>query len=153
MALFSNKQEANLRSCIRMIEDALQSLGHPPDESRSESADDMPAWRVETNAGSHVEVHLGVEGEKNVLRVRATVARVPEGADEAAIYRKLLELNCGEVKGVAFGLYGRDIVLVAERATIDLDPSETEDMLRRTEGFCEHYAEVLRRDLVVTSRV
>jgi len=152
MALFSNKQEANLRSCIRMIEDALQSLGHPLDESRSESADDMPAWRVVTGAGSHVEVHLGVEGEKNVLRVTATVARVPEGADEAALYRKLLELNAGEVKGVAFGIVGDDIVLISERSTLDLDPSETEDMLRRTEGLAEHYAKLLLKDLVVTSR-
>lgn len=152
MALFSNKQEANLRSCIRMIEDALHSLGHPPDESRSESADDMPAWRVVTGGGAHVEVHLGVEGDRNVLRVTAVVASVPEGADEAALYRKLLELNAAEVKGVAFGLQGRDIVLVAERSTIDLDPSETEDMLRRTEGFAEHYGKLLVKDLVVTSR-
>ncbi len=152
MALFSNKQESNLRSCIRMIEDALHSLGHPPDESRSESADDMPAWRVETKGGSSVEVHLGVEGEKNVLRVTATVAHVPEGADEGPLCRKLLELNASEVKGVAFGLQGRDIVIVAERSTIDLDPSETEDMLRRTEEAAEHYGKLLVKDLVVTSR-
>jgi|SRR5215468_4690704 len=153
MALFSNKQEANLRSCIRMIEEALEALGHPPDDSRSESADDMPAWRVVTGGGSHVEVHLGVEGEKNVLRVTAIVAQVPEGAHEGPLFRKLLELNASEVKGCAFGLHGRDIVLVAERATIDLDPSETEDMLRRTEGFAEHYGKLLLKDLVLTSRV
>jgi hypothetical protein len=147
MALFSNKQEANLRSCIRMVEDALQSLGHTPDDSRSESADDMPAWRVETGAGARVDVHLGIEAEKNVLHVTATVASVPAGADEAAIYRKLLELNATAVKGVAFGLVGRDIVLVAERTTIDLDPSEVEDILRRTEGFAAHYARVLAGDL------
>jgi hypothetical protein len=155
MALFSNKQEANLRSCIRMIEDALQSLGHPPDESRTESADDMPAWRVQTGAGSRVEVHLGVEDEKNVLRVTATVASVaagPHGSDEAALYRKLLELNVSEVKGVAFGLLGREVVLIAERTTIDLDPSEVEDILRRTEGFAEHYAKLLAKDLGVTNR-
>jgi len=147
MALFSNKQEANLRSCIRMIEDALQTLGHPPDESRTESTDDMPAWRVESGVGARIEVHLGVEDEKNVLRVTATVATVPATADEARLYRKLLELNAAEVKGVAFGLVGREIVLVSERTTIDLDPSEVEDILRRTQSFAAHYAKILVLDL------
>jgi hypothetical protein len=149
MALFSNKQEANLRSCIRMIEDALTSLGHPPDNSRSESDDDMPAWRVESG-GVRVDVHLGITDEKNVLRVMATVATVPPGAGEARIFRKLLELNADEVKGVAFGLVGNDIVLVSERSTIDLDPSEVEDILRRIEKFAAHYAGVLATTLVTT---
>src|SRR5262249_44484941 len=98
MALFSNKQEANPRSCIRMVEDALASLGHPPDDSRTESEDDMPAWHVETRTGSKVDVHLGVEDEKNVLRVTATVVAVPKG-DGAVLFRKLLELNATKVKG------------------------------------------------------
>jgi Putative bacterial sensory transduction regulator len=147
MALFSNKQEANLRSCIRMIEDALKSLGHPPDNSRSESDDDMPAWRVESG-GVRVDVHLGITDEKNVLRVMATVATVPPGGGEARIFRKLLELNADEVKSVAFGLVGNDIVLVSERSTIDLDPSEVEDILRRIEKFAAHYAGVLATTLV-----
>ena len=149
MALFSNKQEANLRSCIRMIEDALQSLGHPPENSRSESADDMPAWRVDTGAGARVDVHLGAEDDKNVLRVTATVATVPQvdAAVLAQIFRKLLELNAGEVKGVAFGIVGDDIVLISERSTLDLDPSEVEEILRQTEKFAAHYAGILARDI------
>lgn len=147
MALFSNKQEANLRSCIRMVEDALQSLGHPPDNSRNESDDDMPAWRVESS-GARVDVHLGIADDKNVLRVTATVASVPGADREARVYRKLLELNATQVKGVAFGIVGGDIVLVSERTTIDLDPSEVEDILRRTVRFAGHYAEILARDLV-----
>src|SRR5262245_3087062 len=117
MALFSNKQEANLRSCIRMVEDALASLGHPPDDSRTESEDDMPAWHVETRGGAKVDVHLGVEAEKNILRVTATVAAVPRG-DGTSLFRKLLELNASVVKGVAFGILNGDIVLVNERSTI-----------------------------------
>jgi hypothetical protein len=148
MALFSNKQEANLRSCIRMIEDALGTLGHPPDDSRTESADDMPAWHVETPAGAKVDVHLGIDDDKNVLRITATVAAIPPGADELRLYRKLLELNVAEVKGIAFGVAGREVVLVNERTTIDLDPSEVEDLLRRTESAAAHYAKVLGRDLV-----
>jgi hypothetical protein len=149
MALFSNKQEANLRSCIRMVEDALQSLGHPPDNSRTESEDDMPAWRVEAvGPGARVDVRLGIADDKNVLRVTATVATLPSGDGELRILHKLLELNATEVKGVAFGLIGSDIVLVSERSTIDLDPSEVEDILRRTEKFAAHYAGVLAKDLV-----
>ncbi len=149
MALFSNKQEANLRSCIRMIEDALESLGHPPENSRCESADDLPAWHVDAGRGAHVDVHLGVEDDKNVLRVSATVASLPslDAAVQARVFKKLLELNAGEVKGVAFGIVGDDVVLVSERTTIDLDPSEVEDSLRRIEKLAAHYAEILAADL------
>jgi len=146
MALFSNKQEANLRSCIRMIEDALASLGHPPDDSRTESADDMPAWRVETRGGAKVDVHLGVEADKNILRVTATVAAAPK-TDGHGLFRKLLELNASVVKGVAFGILDDNIVLLNERSIMDLDPSEVEDILRRTEGEANHYAQILATDV------
>jgi hypothetical protein len=147
MALFSNKQEANLRSCIRMVEDALRALGHVPEDSRADSPDDLPAWRVQPRGGARIDVHLGVEEDQNVLRVIATLAPAPTGAGAAALFRKLLELNASEVKGVAFGLVGRDVVLVNERTTIDLDPSEVEDLLRRTERFAAHYAHALAADL------
>jgi hypothetical protein len=147
LALFSNKQESNLRSCIKMVEDALGALGHAPDDCRSESTDDLPAWRVPATP-AYVDVFLGVNDDRNLLRVVASVGSVRPGADGAALFRRLLELNATEVKGVAFGLQGDAVVLVSERTTLDLDPSEVMDILRRAEGFASHYAQVLAADLV-----
>src|SRR5512143_1602502 len=100
MPLFSNKQEANLRSCIQMVEDALTALGHRPEDSRIDTPDDLPAWRIVLGEQIHIDVFLGVDGERNVLRAVATIGRVPAGADELALFRRLLELNVAEVKGV-----------------------------------------------------
>jgi type III secretion system-like peptide-binding chaperone len=146
VALFSNKQEANLRTCIRMVEDALSSLGHTPDDCRTDSPDDLPAWRAPVDA-QHIDVHLGVDGDKNVLRVLAGVGKVRAGLDEAALFRRLLELNVTDVKGVAFGLSDGEVVLVSERTTVDLDPSEVMDILRRAERFAAHYAGLLAGEL------
>ena len=144
MALFSNKQESNLRSCIKMVEDALGALGHSLDDCRSDSPDDLPAWRVPAPP-VHVDVYLGVDGETNVLRVAASVGKVRAGG--AALFRRLLELNATEIKGLAFGLRGDELVLVGERPTLDLDPSEVMDILKRAEGFAAHYAAVLGDEL------
>jgi hypothetical protein len=146
LVLFDNKQEANLRSCVRMIEDALATLGKSVVDSRAESADHLPAWRVPVASGQ-VDVRIGVAGDGNVLRVVASVGRIRAGADEAALFRRLLELNVDEVKGVAFGLHGAEVVLVSERSTLDLDPSEVLDILERAERFGAEYARVLAHEL------
>src|SRR5262249_53110507 len=152
MALFTNKQEANLRSCIRMVEDALQSLGHPPDESRTESADDMPAWRVE-NGGAPVDVRLGIEEEKNVLHVTATVGLVPDRANEVALFTKRLELTAGELGGLASGLRGREVVLVVDRSAAALAPSEVEALLRHIKAVAGHYAGLLVGGVMVSGGI
>jgi hypothetical protein len=152
MALFSKRQEENLRECIQMVEDALVELRHPPEDSRVDTPDDLPAWRVLLEETGHVDVFLGVDGDKNVLRVLAPVGRVPGGADLAALFRRLLELNVAELKAVAFGLQDGSVVLVAERTTVDLDPSEVVDILRRIEGFAKHYGALFAHDLTANTK-
>jgi type III secretion system-like peptide-binding chaperone len=143
MALFSNKQEANLRVCIQMVEDAIAALGHVPDESRIEGPDDLPAWKV-VKGSAHVFVYLGVSGDDNVLRVVAPVLEMAPGTDELSLFRHLLELNVTEISGAAFGLRNkRDVVLCAERTTVDLDPSEVTDVIRRVEDFADRYDDIL----------
>jgi hypothetical protein len=145
MALFGNKQEANLRVCIKMVEDAIGALGHVPEESRIDSADDLPAWKVEKGT-AHVYVQLGVDGDRNILKVTAPLMRLAPAVDETRLYRRLLELNASDVKGVAFGLRQEAVVLLAERSTVDLDPSEVLDLIRRVEDFAGHYDDLLVKE-------
>jgi hypothetical protein len=144
MVLFSNKQEANLRVCIQMVEDAIAALGHAPDDSRIDSAGELPAWKVHKGTAD-VYVQLGREmtGAENVLRVTAPVMHLAAGVDAPTLFRRLLELNASKVAGAAFGLRGDHVVLVAERTTVDLDPSEVLDIIKRVEDFADHYDEVL----------
>ena len=142
MVLFSNKQEANLRVCIQMVEDAITALGHVPDDSRIDGVDDLPAWKVHKGTAD-VYVQLGINGESNVLRVTAPVLHLAAGVDAPRLFRRLLELNATKVAGAAFGLRDDHVVLVAERTTVDLDPSEVVDIIKRVEDFADHYDDVL----------
>jgi hypothetical protein len=144
MALFSNKQESNLRSCIQMVEDVIKTLGHDPDESRIETHDDMPAWRVQKgSAFVTVIIRSDGKGDENQLQVSAEVVRLDGKVDRAKLFQRLLELNATTVKGAAFGLAGNDVILVAERSTLDLDLSEVEDLVKKIEEYADHYDDAL----------
>jgi hypothetical protein len=144
MALFSNKQESNLRSCIQMVEDVIKTLGHDPDESRIETHDDMPAWRVQKGSAF---VTIVIQGDdkaaENLLLVSAELVRLDATVDRLKLFQRLLELNVSAIKGAAFGLRGDDVVLVAERSTLDLDRSEVEEVLKKIEEYADHYDDVL----------
>jgi hypothetical protein len=145
LSLFGNKQEAHLRVCVQMVEDAIARLGHVPDASRIDSADDLPAWKVEKGSAS-VYVQLDVHAGETVLKVTAPVMRPASAGDEGRLYRRLLELNATKVTGVAFGVRQEAVVLVAERTTVDLDPSEVLDIIKRVEEFADHYDDVLVKE-------
>jgi hypothetical protein len=146
MALFSNKQESNLRSCIQMVEDVIKTLGHDPDESRIETpgGGDMPAWCVQKgSAFVTVVIHSDGKGDENQLQVSAAVVRLDSAVDRPRLFQRLLELNATAIKGAAFGLQGNNVVLVAERSTLDLDLSEVEDLVKKVEEYADHYDDAL----------
>jgi hypothetical protein len=144
MALFSNKQESNLRSCVQMIESVIQALGHDPAKSRISTGSDADshAWRVQKGS-AFVTVSLRNEAGENQLQVSAPVMRMDGKVVRAKLYQRLLELNLTTIKGAAFALQGNDVLLVAERPTLDLDLSEVEDLLKKIETYADHYDDVL----------
>jgi hypothetical protein len=144
MALFSNKQESNLRSCIQMVEDVIKTLGHDPDESRIETHDDMPAWRVQKGSAFVTIVLQGDDkASENLMLVSAELVRLDAKVDRLKLFQRLLELNVSSIKGAAFGLKGSDVVMVAERSTLDLDRSEVEEVLKKVEEYADHYDDAL----------
>ena len=144
MALFSNKQESNLRSCIQMVEDVIKTLGHDPDESRIETHDDMPAWRVQKGSAFVTIVLQGDDkASENLMLVSAELVRLDAKVDRLKLFQRLLELNVSSIKGAAFGLKGNDVVMVAERSTLDLDRSEVEEVLKKVEEYADHYDDAL----------
>lgn len=138
MPLFSNKQEANLRSCIQMIEEVIEGLGHVVDDSRLETQDAMPAWRVQKGS-AHVYIIISDHNGDNHLTVTAPVMHLEDVDDRVKLYGKLLELNAGEIKGAAFALKDDAIVITAERSTVDLDRSEVEDLVKRVEEYADFW--------------
>src|SRR5215475_4357323 len=118
--LFGNKNESNLRSALKMVEETLVSLG--PDYVLEPIGPGTAfAWRL--HKGSIV-IHtaLRTRDDGNYLRVAAALP--PREAADAAFYRRLLELNGGELSGAAFALDEGAVVICLERTTVDLDQSE-----------------------------
>jgi hypothetical protein len=148
MALFSNKQESNLRSCIQMVEDVITSLGHVPDDSRTETDGLMPAWKVcKGSAWVTVAIDGTEDNDKsNHLQVQARVMILDDGVDRARLFGRLLELNATEIKGAAFALDGDTVLLVSERSTVDLDPSEVHDAIARIEDYADKWDDLLVRE-------
>jgi hypothetical protein len=142
--LFSDPREANLRSCITMVEEVLQSLGHKPDESRVAGEEPWPAWKVEKGSAS-VYILMDGRGTENFLRIVAPVMQLDPTVDRAKLNQHLLELNHGEVYGACFALdKARDlVVLLCERSTVDLDRSEVLDLVKRVEEYADKYDDIL----------
>jgi hypothetical protein len=139
MALFSNQQEANLRSCVQMVEQAISSLGHNPDDARLGTY----TWRVRKGSALvTVAVLIGENGE-NRLQVSADVIRIDAHVDRPRLFERLLELNFMAVKGAAFALRDSTVVLVSERSTIDLDLSEVDDLVSRVQEYADRYDDEL----------
>jgi hypothetical protein len=139
MALFSNQQEANLRSCVQMVEQAISSLGHDPEDSRLGTY----TWRVRKGSALvTVGILIGEHGV-NRLQVSADVMRIDELVDKPRLFERLLELNFMQVKGAAFALRDNTVVLVSERSTIDLDRSEVDDLVARVQEYADRYDDEL----------
>jgi hypothetical protein len=139
MALFENQQEANLRSCVSMVEQTIASLGHRPDDSRLGSY----TWRVRKGSALvTIAILLGEHGE-NRLQVSSDVIKLDGRADKAHLFERLLELNFQSIKGAAFALRDNTIVLLSERTTIDLDLSEVGDLVTRIQEYADRFDDEL----------
>jgi len=140
LSLFGNKHETNLRSSLQMVEEAMTALG-PDFHVVTMGQGTSLAWQV-SKGTLEIRATLRTLDDGNYLRVVAYLGKIPDGAD-AALFRRLLELNGGEVTGAAFALSDGAIVLCLERTTVDLDRSEIVDAFRRIAQYAER-----NRDLV-----
>jgi hypothetical protein len=146
MALFTNKQESNFRSCVKMIETVLEELGIPVEESRIGTAVDSPTaesvgWVV-MKGSSAVYVFLYRGEATNYIHVYSPVMYLPE-RNLLQLFRRMLDLNGVGQMGVAFGLKSENVVLSVYRSTADLDKSEVKDMIVNVGEHADFYDDVL----------
>ena len=146
MALFSNKQESNYRSSIKMVETVIQELGIPVQETRIGDADAPPdqehtGWVV-MKGSAEVYVFLYRGEDDNFIHVYSPVMTVPE-RNLLQLFRRLLDLNGVGQMGVAFGLKGDHVVLSIYRSTTDLDRSEVREMIINVGEHADYYDDIL----------
>lgn len=145
MTLFADGREANIKSTIAMVEDALGELGHAIPSARARAGrDEHTAWEVKRGSAT-VRVALIMRDEAPHLRVVSTVLTLTPDIDEA-LFPRLLKLNRTVLYSAAFALDGKHVQIVAERPTLDLDRSEVLDLIRRVELYADEYDDKLVKE-------
>jgi hypothetical protein len=139
--LFANQRETNLASTVALVEAALSDLGHSAPASRVKDAAALHAWQL-PKGSSLTRVTLIHRTDFTHLRVCATVMTLDRAVDRAALFAHLLNLNAS-LCGVAFATAGDQVLLVAERSTLDLDRSEVLDLIRRVTTYSDEHDDVL----------
>ena len=139
--LFENHRDVNLASTVAMIEDLLIERGYFLNDCRAEVPGTIRAWKV-PKGSAVVRISLLDRPDFPHLRVASAVFRHPPGVDRVSLYHELLSRNA-ELCGAAFAVVGDQVVMVAERSTLDLDRSELADMITRLQNYADHFDDVL----------
>ena len=141
-ALFANQRETNLTSTVALIEEVLGELGYtPPDTRRIELPGALHAWRIQKGSAI-ATIQLIERPEFTHLRLTSIVMTLDDNVDRGALFTHVLALNLA-LCGNAFALDGNQVVLVAERTTLDLDRSELVDIIKRVTTNADHHDDLL----------
>ncbi|HEU4614609.1 MAG TPA: YbjN domain-containing protein [Kofleriaceae bacterium] len=140
-ALFANQRESNLASTVALVEAVLAELGHDAAAGRVDSGGALHAWQVRKGSAL-TRISLVARTEFTHLRVCSIVMTVDGKVDRAALHAHLLELNAG-LCGAAFATDGDQVLLLAERSTLDLDRSEVRELIKRVTTYADDHDDVL----------
>jgi hypothetical protein len=123
----------------KLVESVIKDLGIDPDESALDGAGDGVAWRV-ARGSAHVMIAINPAGTGKAARLRIVSPLIAMDEETSpALLRRLLELNGTELPGVAFGVIGNKVVLVAERSVAGLDRAEVVEMLSVIGFYADKY--------------
>lgn len=152
MPLFDDQSAEHLRLAVALVEQTIKSLGIDPAATRVAAREGSAAYALKRGSASILVVlHPPREGEPDgTMRVVAPVIALPAPDRRPALYQHLLELNGGELLGVAFGIVGADVVVISERSVRDLDESEVDATLRAVGRVADRYDDALARDFGAT---
>ncbi len=142
LGIFDNAGQTNLASTVTMVEDVLIELGHFVNECRVAPGEALHAWRV-VKGSAVVRISLNGGQPYANLRVVAPVVTTDARVDVARLYRHLLNLNYTRLQGAAFATRQNEVVIIAERSTLDLDRSEVKDLIERVLAYADDYDDQL----------
>jgi hypothetical protein len=150
MTLFGDRAESDLRRAVTLVEETIRALGLDPADCRVGGTGGPARYSLRRGSAS-ILVALSeptAVQEDGSIRVVAPVVRVPPEAEQGPFFKHLLELNAESLAGLAFGVLGKDVVLVAERSLRDLDASEVDAMIRAVgrdaDRFDDHLATLFK---------
>ena len=142
----NDENRTGWQNIVDLIEGAITGLGEDAEDSRLTSDELGVAWRFRRGSAD-VLIFLSAPeeaGDDGHLQVVAPVSYLPEdAAQQAALLRRLLELNAEELNGAAFGLRGDTAVVTTDRTTADIDGSEVREMVHRVGFYADTWDDLL----------
>lgn len=129
-----------------MVEHVLANeLELSPDDNRLNGP--SAAWGIaKGSAEVFIFIHEGQDTDPgHHIQCISPIMKLPEHhTNQLALFLRILQINASDLDGVAFGIKGDTVILVASRSTVDLDPSEFRDLLLQV-GY---YADIFDDELV-----
>ena len=130
-------------SPVEVIETVISSLEQDSSAMVNHS-DDGYLWKFKYGT---VEVFVQLTGETDddTLTTWSPVHKLPV-QNEAAMMRRLLELNCGSTFEACFGLLDDNVVVFASRTLQDINPSEISRLMTIVASIADENDEELLKD-------
>ena len=148
MTLFGDQAQSGLDRAAELVEETIEALGVEPTQARLSAEGGQRRWSLQRGSAA-ILIALAppaAASRDGSIRVIARVVRLPSDDRQLAFFRRLLELNGSELSGVAFGIHGGEVVLIAERSVRDLDASEVDSMVRTIGRAADQYDDVLAKE-------
>ena len=133
---------ANLDEGARRVEAVLETL---PELGRivRDRGDETMAWETEFPPGQVQFFLTAPNGETTgYLQIIARLMEIPEGS-ALPLYRRLLDLNAGELVQCAFGLSGLHVVLTCECFWNELTPDHVDSLIRSVLAVITRHADAM----------
>jgi hypothetical protein len=136
----------DVERAIGLVEATIKSLGVDAGQAKIPGDQKTVAYALRRGS-ARVVVAIARDGQGGgTLRVLAPVVKAPAADREAAVFKRLLELNAREASGAAFGLFGDDVVAVAERGVKDLDASEVDAIVKNVGRVADRWDDALAKE-------
>ncbi|WP_228024784.1 YbjN domain-containing protein [cf. Phormidesmis sp. LEGE 11477] len=121
LSALQDSSEEDMTSPLDVIETVISSLEQEGTAMVNHS-EDGHLWKFKYGSVD-VYVQLSGETDDDTLTVWSPVHQLPV-QNEAAMMRKLLEMNCGSTFEACFGLLDDSVVVFSARTLMDINPSE-----------------------------
>ena len=142
-AISEEGDEETTTNPVEVIETVISSLEQDGSAMVNHSEDGY-LWKFKYGT---VEVYVQLTGETDddTLTTWSPVHKLPV-QNEAAMMRRLLELNCGSTFEACFGLLDDSVVVFASRTLKDINPSEISRLMTIVASIADENDEELLKD-------
>lgn len=145
--------DTDFENAKELVETTIRKIGLDPAVCRaSVPSDAQVAWTLKRGSASVLVTVTHHENEEvTYLRVVSPVVTLPADAtNQAALLRRLLELNAAGLANAAFGLMADRVVAVSERPAAGLDAEEVEQTVRHLAAVADTFDDRFEKEFGAT---